>query len=230
MDADGFDLCPRNGANWTTEALLAMMRTALSKSQAKMPAWLDLVSTEVVTKKRATIAFGVGCYWVGEALLGARDGVLATRIGSLGGGEAVEVDYDPEKVGPADLVKLAAEARCARTVFVRTDAEEKSARDLALLEVVRTTSRVALDTEQKYHLANKVPWNRIPMTEAQASRVNAAVAADEDPSRWLSPAQKKLLERMKKKPAAANIPKDPNDRTLRGIQRLEKAWDEMLVP
>lgn len=229
MDADGVDLCPRNGANWTTEAVLAMMRTALTKSSTKIPAWLDLVTAEVVTKRRATVAFGVGCYWVGEALLGARDGVLATRIGSLGGGEAVEVDYDPEKVGLADLLKSAAEARCARTVFVGTDADEKAARELALLKVVRTTSRVALDAEQKYHLANSSPWNRVPMTEAQASRVNAAVAADEDPSRWLSPAQTKLAERMKKKPAAVDLPKDPNDRTLRGIQRLEKAWDEILV-
>ena len=43
--------------------------------------------------------FSMYCYWTGEAALGRVPGVVASGIGSLGGSEVVEVEYDPAPIG-----------------------------------------------------------------------------------------------------------------------------------
>jgi len=49
--------------------------------------------------------------------------------------------------------------------------------------------RAASDADQKWYLRQS-PFASLPLTPAQAARMNADVAAGRDPSRWLSPRQR----------------------------------------
>jgi len=74
----------------------------------------------------ATVA--LGCFWGPDAAFGAREGVVRTRVGYVGGttrdptyhdigdhSEAVQVDYDPQRCSFGDLVDLAVESHSVRT-------------------------------------------------------------------------------------------------------------------
>lgn len=67
-----------------------------------------------------TATFALGCFWGPDATLGARPGVVKTRVGYAGGetadptyrdlgrhSEAVQVTFDPREVGFADLLDVA---------------------------------------------------------------------------------------------------------------------------
>ncbi len=76
-------------------------------------AWLTICSLFTATvhadgsgttePKVETATFSMYCYWTGEATLGRVDGVVASRIGHLGGKEIVQVDYDPRRTGVGEL-------------------------------------------------------------------------------------------------------------------------------
>ena len=70
-----------------------------------------------------TATFGLGCFWGPDARFGAMDGVVRTRVGYAGGTtvdptyhdlgdhtEVVRVEYDPERLGYADLLDIAFDA------------------------------------------------------------------------------------------------------------------------
>lgn len=64
-------------------------------------------------------AFGMGCFWAPDALFGAQEGVVRTRVGYAGGEkedptyhdlgnhtETVLVEFDPEKISYEKLLEL----------------------------------------------------------------------------------------------------------------------------
>ncbi len=66
-----------------------------------------------------TATFGLGCFWGPDAQFGSMDGVVRTRVGYAGGEtpdpsyhalgdhtEVVQLDYDPERIGYADLLEI----------------------------------------------------------------------------------------------------------------------------
>ena len=74
-------------------------------------------------ERTRTATFGLGCFWGPDARFGALDGVVRTRVGYAGGTtpeptyhdladhtEVVQVDYDPERLRYADLLRVAFDA------------------------------------------------------------------------------------------------------------------------
>ncbi|MDG5777623.1 peptide-methionine (S)-S-oxide reductase MsrA [Haloarculaceae archaeon H-GB2-1] len=91
------------------------MRTASDLEAATADAF-EIDATTPTDVETAT--FGMGCFWSSEALFGARDGVVRTRVGYAGGEESdptyedvsdhtevVQVDYDPNRTDYGEMLE-----------------------------------------------------------------------------------------------------------------------------
>lgn len=94
---------------------------------------------------------------------------------------------------------------CARRVWTRTPAQAKLAKaalgDLAMA----APASIRLDAEQKYYLL-QTPLAKLPLSEAQACRVNAQLESEVF-LRYLSPRQAKIASHL----IAAASKKDKKD-------------------
>lgn len=207
LGADGRDLLPRRDRIWSAGGIAERMVSALEAAHRPVPAYLALLARELSPDRLRTATFAMGCYWEGEARLGAIEGVVGTRAGWLDGREAVEVRFDPEVIGAEGLVRAAETAGC------RVAADGGPARE-------------ADASDRKYYLARSdLRW--LPLTPAQAAKVNAALRFDRSPDPWLSPRQRRRAEQIRAALAADPLaleglapPRDPAglsayDRSLR---------------
>jgi Thioredoxin-like len=196
LSADEKDIIPRKDGVYTTPELLARMTAALKKAGRPVPEYLKLANAEANPAAREKAVFAMHCYWEGERLLGAMDGVLATRIGMLQGAEVVEVEFDPTVASYRQLLEKAVSLECAHQVFTRNDRQHDLARQVVGNKAVRTDAAIDADTQQQYHLSLKPAYHYLPLTQLQATKVNAALAAGESPDRFLSPGQLAMHKRM----------------------------------
>jgi len=150
----------------------------------------------------ATAVFSMYCYWNGEATLGATPGVLATRIGSLGG-EVVEVQYDPAKT---DVGRLAAALKRQGqggfyALVVPDEAAKARAKGFRLADAeIRVEPRSPRFEEPKYSLRTAHPeLYYLDLTEAQAMALNSWSYFGGPQPDVLTPEQKALLDKVKAK-------------------------------
>ncbi len=198
LGGDEKDLIPRKDEVFHGGAVLARMAEALEKAKRPVPAYLKLAVAEFAPKKTETAVFAMHCYWEGEAKLGALDGVISTRIGELEKAEVVEVTFDPAVVGYPKLVEAARKLDCTHKVFARTDAHLKAAAAVVGDKAVRSDKEIDAKTQQQYHLAHHPRYHYLPLTAAQATKVNAALANKKSPDEFLSPLQLAMHTRFTK--------------------------------
>jgi hypothetical protein len=154
----------------------------------------------------AKALFSMYCYWNGEATLGAAPGVLATRIGSLGG-EVVEVEYDPART---DVGKLAAALKRQGqggfyALIVPDEPAKAQARGDQLADAeIRVDSRRPRFEEPKYSLRTAHPeLYYLDLSEAQAMALNSWSYFGGAMPDVLTAEQKAMLAKVKAKLAAA---------------------------
>lgn len=196
LDSNSQDLIPRKDRVWSTVAVARRMAEALESARRPVPFYFDafLKST---TQTTATATFAMHCYWEGEAKLGSIDGVLSTRSGWQSGLEVVTVYYDPKTVDYRELVQTAQSFSCASKVFAHDKTQLKIATELvgdrATPLPQNQPTRDAKASDQKYYLAH-TPLIHLPLTEVQATKLNAAVKSrDSSYEKLLSPSQRQLL-------------------------------------
>lgn len=182
LSADGSDLLERRDRVWSTAPLAARACAALTSAGGEAPFWLRSLAQEGGPGTLETATFSMHCFWQGEAELGALDGVRETRAGWRGGREVVELRYDPQRLASRTL-----EAR-ARQLGYRpeTRADETGAHE-----------RDAKDSDRKFYL-RRSKARFLPLTSAQRTKVNSALARGTDPGAWLSPRQERLLDRIER--------------------------------
>jgi len=202
VSGSGDDLVPRIAGRWTIDAVAHGMMAALAKAGRKPPEWLRLLADEHKALRRGTesAVFGMACFWTGEAEFGRIDGVVGTRPGVLDGDEVVEVRFDPEVISYRSLLDRAASHECANRVFTRSDAQQAIASKKLGKRAVRSDEPIRPDKQPKYHLSG-TPLRFVPMTELQATRINARIGHG-DFEEILSPSQLDLLRRIRANPKA----------------------------
>ncbi len=195
IGADRQERTPRHAGDYSVAGLAHAMATALEKTGKEVPAYLRLLAEESAGNadlQQAT--FAMHCFWDGEARLGALDGVAHTRTGWLDEREVVELFFNPAIIDYEQLVEEAQSMDCADRVYARTDQQRSAANAVAEHAVVRTDEAIRpTPKDDKWHLA-KTAWRHVPMTETQAARANAAIAAGKSPDWFFSSAQRRLFD------------------------------------
>ena len=131
--------------------------------------------------------------------------MLETESLWFGRAEGVRVRYDRGRVRFADLLKVATAKKCDLFVWTTTNAQLEAARRAVGERAQAYASRKPAepprrDEEQQYYL-HKSPLRFVPMTRAQATRVNAALRRGPDKvRRWLSPQQRRWLDQVQAAP------------------------------
>lgn len=187
VDAERRALAARLSGPYTAPALAHAMASALKSP----PAYLALLAAEPAGARQPTerATFAMHCFWEGEAKLGVIDGVVHTSVGFLAGHEVVEVEYVPARVPYERLLSEAVRMECAHRVYARTEAQMERASALLGERAVRSDEAITRSTKDELYRLRHTAWRCVPMTWAQAARVNAAISDGADPTSWLSPRQ-----------------------------------------
>jgi hypothetical protein len=135
--------------------------------------------------------FSMYCFWSGEVALAGIDGVVSTRPGFNAGREVVDVRYDPDRISFSALLRAAANAGAA-SGYVARDAEEARLARHVLRDVAVSGAPTRYSKGDDKYQMKDTPWASVPMSAAQATRVNRALARGLDPAPYLSPRQVEL--------------------------------------
>jgi TolA-binding protein len=206
MDADGKDITPAT-RTWDTREgawadLLENMTKALVTADAPVPEYLGILTAEFGARKTATVNFAMGCFWSGEAKLGALPGVVRTRTGfhniAPSFREMVQVVYDTDKGDFRALVAKAREQHCAQWVILaENDPRIPVATEIFGKEGVKISSLPSEfkdgDMNYQYSLQRDPGHYFNAITSLQATRMHSD---PEKASYCLSPWQKLLRERI----------------------------------
>lgn len=176
IGADRQELAPRVDGDYSTRGIVLAMTESLKKSGRAVPGYLSLLAEEAAPRAKQSAVYSMHCFWEGEAHLGGVEGVLSTRTGFAGGKEVVEVIFDADLLNRSTL-----DARAKQMSCLREDAPG----------AVRPSTK-----DEKYQLRG-TPYEAVPMTALQATRLNAAVGAGSDAKAILSPRQIALADHMK---------------------------------
>ena len=210
LDASGKDVIDRRDGVWSTGGMAQRVIAALRSAGRKIPDYLQLVVREEAPSRPETAEFAMHCFWEGEAKLGSLSGVLATKAGWREGREVVQVRYDAAVVDYRSLLRTAQTLQCASTVYAHTDEQLGVARAEAGSDAKPATGefREADASDRKYYLRNS-GLCYLPLTELQATRINAALAEETDVKKLLSPRQRALSVRIKS--LTSRMPDSMND-------------------
>lgn len=196
LDSSGSDVIPRKENVWTTAEIVRRSIDALEQAKHPVPSYLRLVDKSK-SDEIETAEFAMHCYWEGEAKLGSIAGVLNTRSGWRNQLEVVEVTFDSTVVGYVDLLNEAKKFECASQVFTHTAEQLDVAKQQVGDEAVPVENRMrdAKSSDQKYYLRNTTAIH-LPLTELQATKINAAIGLKQPWKQLLSPRQLKLLKQI----------------------------------
>lgn len=181
MQPNRKELVPRHAGDYTVKGLLKRMRSALKAAGTEIPPWMALAVPPSTTE---TATFGMYCFWSGEVAIGSLDGVLETQAGFLDGHEVVEVTYDPSVIAFSRLYTTAKAAGQADHVFARSAQQAK-----AVAGAKRTDAPIRVSKKDDKYQMKRHPLAKVPMSDLQRTKVNAAIGRGADPRPFLSPRQ-----------------------------------------
>jgi hypothetical protein len=111
-------------------------------------------------------------------------------------------------------------------VYTLTETQQTVAEAAVGKKAVPLKKAINTDTQQQYHMAQIPAYHYLPLTAAQATKVNAALAYRIDPSSLLSPRQLDILKEFQ----AVKIEQFNAIKALkvdRSVTGLPKYWENL---
>ncbi len=118
----------------------------------------------------------------------------------MGPREVVEVKFDPKVTSYEKIAKTVRAKGSGWSVHPLDDAQCKSAGDIWGRDVAKVSGKLRADKDPKYYLG-RTELRHVPMTEAQAVRINARLRNGVSVE-LLSPRQRELLADVRAHPKA----------------------------
>lgn len=197
VDKNFKDILGRLAGDYTSYGLVSKINAALVVCGIKIPGYLNLLEQEFRAKQfgSSQAIIGMYCFWSGEKTYGKLDGVIATNAGYMGGSEVVTIQYDQSKIGLEELIKFGKLQNNADRLFTNENSKINSI-------PISKQSSFRQDAETKYYLY-KSDYKYVPMTDMQATKLNAALGHGLKDDSMLSPKQiqyyKSILDKDKSK-------------------------------
>lgn len=160
VDGKGRDIIPRKDRVWDKRSLSRRMVQVLQKTGQAVPAELRELAGIKVAARMQQAAISQYCFWTGERVIGAIEGVQETEAGFLNGREVTKIKYDPAVVSIQEIYRIAAARQTGDQIYT----------DLA-------GYRKAPAHDQKRQLQG-TRFQQLEMTDAQATKVNAWARTD----------------------------------------------------
>ncbi len=203
MNADAKDITPasrtwslRRGAR---SELLTNMAKALKAADRPTPKYFELFVAQYGATKTATIQFAMGCFWAGEAKLGALPGVVRTRVGYHKlAHEIVEVVFDTARTDFKTIARTAKEQKCARWIILpKDDPNFEAAKAIFGEKGLKVSSEPCTfkdnDYNHQFGIYRQPGYFFNAITPLQATRMHGDKA---NRASYLSPRQQVLRERI----------------------------------
>lgn len=187
VDREGNDVQPRLNGNYSALGLAQYLVSGLKEKQREVPHYLSLTLDELAAtaNRKETLYFQMYCFWNGEGSLGNQEGVVESSPGFMNGAEVVEVVIDPSVTDKMELNKVAQKSNCSP---------------------IEKSGKFRVDRDEQYYL-KKSPYSYLALISIQRTKINSALYQGKDASVFLSPTQKKHLEKEKKPKAKIyNLP------------------------
>lgn len=183
VDSDGNALHPRIAGDYSAKAVLDAIIKVLDNRKVPVPDYINLARQELVS----TLAhdyYQMYCFWSGEQVLGQIDGVVDVQSGFMRGAEVVKVTYDRDVTSMSSIKKVAAQSK--------------------IKHVDATKNYKVASNDVHYYLRNS-DYRYLPLSSIQQTKVNSALGAREDASRYLSLVQVEWLDDIRKGTLAKKV-------------------------
>ncbi|HRI01221.1 MAG TPA: VPGUxxT family thioredoxin-like (seleno)protein, type 2 [Saprospiraceae bacterium] len=184
VDSELNSIGERLHSNYSPFAVVNKINLSILRSGKLIPEYLRLLEEELLAGEQGkeTITVGMYCFWSGEKVYGAIDGVVSTQAGFMGGSEVVQIHYNPKKTTADEIVARGSQQNCADRVFLQKH------QNIQAKITSKEISTFKADHQIKYYLQQST-LRFVPMTEIQAARVNSALAQGKSAEHFLSPNQ-----------------------------------------
>lgn len=198
FDADGEELIARRARALTALGVLTRMRSALREADVDVPTWVTLLEQDLVGSRLGRTTVAMQCFKDGERRIGGFPGVIRTEAAWIGEHEVVDVVFDPERIAFPALLEKVKHISCLH-VYADDETQAETARGIVGDRVsVRDGEAKPADGGDRKFFLGRSDLRFLPLTPAQATKVNAALGAKQDPAPYLSPRQRALLASIRK--------------------------------
>jgi len=175
LDKSGKSLQRINGKYSTKEVLNETI--AVLKENYSVPEYAALYKEELNASQKESHYFQMYRFWSGEGKLGDVDGVVSTEPGWMNGAEVVWIETDSKTLSKEEIKEIG---------------ENKG------LKYLDNPSDFRVDKDPQYYLKNS-EFANIPLLEIQKAKINAALYKKQDAQVYLSPSQKKWINKKSSK-------------------------------
>jgi len=178
VNGKGKDIVKRVSGNYSEAGLVDAMMEGIIQSGELVPEYLSLLYQEL-SSNQSECYLSMYCFWTGEKEIAKIPGVVTTQAGFMNGREVVKVSFDENKTNAKKIKKVASKKNCGDDLYLKNN-------------------DYRIDRESKYYLRHS-KLQYVPMTIAQATKINSALGEGTDPINYLSPQQIKWYREIEKK-------------------------------